>query len=97
MGTPESLDIAKLPLRQAEGYVSTYSNHVEVRATPWDIRVCFFEFVENEAGKSVREKKACVVMSPQHAMRFSSILQKSVDDWGRHYPQMSETEAPPSK
>lgn len=77
----KNVNVAELPQRQATGYLSTYSNCVEIGSSPWDIRLLFFEVLEDEIGNLIREKKAHVVMSPQHAMVFSQILRDSLQVW----------------
>ena len=78
---PAEIKITDLPQRQAEGYLSTYSNHVEIGNSPFDIRLLFFEVVEGDAGNHIREKKVRVVMSPQHAVAFTQVLNHSIQGW----------------
>lgn len=75
------VNINELPQQQAAAYVSTYSNNVEAGITPWDFRFLFFEITEDESGELIREKKARVVMSPQHAVAFSRLLNNTVARW----------------
>ncbi len=85
---PPIENISDLPQRQAEEYRSTYTNYVEVGASPWDFRLLFFEIVEDADGELVREKKARVVMSPQHAIAFTEILKAHIEKWRK---QTSDT------
>ena len=78
---PAEIKITELPQRHAEGYLSTYSNHVEIGSSPFDFRLLFFEVVEGDAGGHIREKKVRVVMSPQHAVAFTQVLNHSVQAW----------------
>ena len=73
--------VTDLPQRLAAEYLSAYSNHVEIGTSPWDFRFLFFEFMEDETGELIREKKARVVMSPQHAMAFSQVLNTTIANW----------------
>lgn len=73
--------LTDIPQRQAESYISTYSNYVEIGTTPWDFRLRFFEVVEDEDGNPIREKKVSIVMSPQHTALLSTILRQTVDNW----------------
>ena len=73
--------IDKLPQRRAADYLSTYSNYVEVGSSPWDFRLLFFEVVEDETGEPIREKRVRVVMSPQHAMAYSQVLNEHIERW----------------
>ena len=83
---PPNTNIADLPQRQGEEYRSTYTHYVEVGASPWDFRLLFFEIVEDEAGQFVREKKARVVMSPQHAIAFTELLKAHIEKWRQEIP-----------
>jgi len=76
-------NINELPQQRAEAYVSTYSNHIEIGTTPWDVRFLFFEITEDEDGNLIREKKARVVMSPEHVLAFSQVLTNTVAGWTR--------------
>ncbi|MCY3728734.1 MAG: DUF3467 domain-containing protein [Nitrospira sp.] len=82
---PREVKITELPQRQAEGYFSTYSNHVEIGSSPFDIRLLFFEVVEGDAGNHIREKKVRVVMSPQHAVAFTQVLNHSIQAWVKEH------------
>ena len=79
------VNVADLPQRLAEDYLSAYSNHVEIGTSPWDFRFLFFEFLEDETGEQIREKKARVVMSPQHAMAFFQVLNTTIESWKKNY------------
>ncbi len=81
----ESVNIDELPQQRAAGYLSTYSNHVEMGFSPWDFRVLFFEITEDENGDIIREKKARVAMSPQHAMAFSQLLNSAIEKWAKEH------------
>ena len=84
-GKPTSINLTELPQRRAVDYLSTYSNYVEVGSSPWDIRLLFFEIQEDETGNLIREKKAHVVMSPQHAVAFAKLLRDGVQGWVNEY------------
>lgn len=75
------VNVGELPQRQAAEYVATYSNQVEIGTTPWDFRLLFFELTEDENGNLIREKKARVVMSPQHAEAFFEALSTAIERW----------------
>ena len=77
--------VEDVPERQAENYVSTYTNLVEISATPWDLRMRFFEVVEDENGNPIREKKAAVAMSPQSAEIFLKMLGQAFSEWTNEY------------
>ena len=79
----ESVNVGELPQRQVAEYVAIYSNHAEIGSTHWDFRFLFFEITEDDEGNPIREKKARVVMSPQHAEAFSQALNRSIDTWKR--------------
>ena len=79
------INVNELPQQQAAAYVSAYSNHVEIGTTPWDFRLLFFEVTEDETGEMIREKKARVVMSPQHAVAFNQLLNDTLERWGKEY------------
>lgn len=81
----------ELPRRQAPEYVSTYSNYVQIGTSPWDFQFLFFDMTEDEAGEMIREKKARVVMSPQHAVAFTQLLNETVAGWMKeHNPGVAE-------
>lgn len=75
------VNVGELPQRQATEYIAAYSNAVEIGTTPWDFRFLFFELTEDENGNPVREKKARIVMSPQHAEVFSQVLNTAIERW----------------
>ncbi len=77
----EPVNINELPQQRAAEYISTYSNHVEMGFSLWDFRILFFEITEDEKGDIIREKKARVAMSPQHAMAFSQLLNSTIEMW----------------
>lgn len=77
----ESINVSELPQQQSEGYVAVYSNHVEIGTSPWDFRFLFFEVTEDETGEPIREKKARVVMSPQHVRAFAQVLNNTIERW----------------
>ncbi len=79
------INIHELPQQRAAEYVSTYSNHIEMGTSPWDFRFLFFEVTEDETGELIREKKARVVMSSQHAMAFSRVLNNAVAKWMKEH------------
>ena len=81
----EPVNINELPQQRAADYLSTYSNHVEVGFSPWDLRILFFEITEDEKGDIIREKKGRVVMSPQHAMAFSQVLNNTIEKWAKEH------------
>ena len=74
-----------LPQRQAAEYTSAYSNNVEIGTSPWDFRFLFFEIAEDENGDLIREKKVRVVMSPQHAVAFAEVLNKTIQRWEKEH------------
>ena len=80
-----SISTSELPQQRAADYLSTYSNHVEIGFSPWDFRFLVFEVTEGEDGEIIREKKARVVMSPQHAVAFSQVLNSTVERWEREH------------
>ena len=81
----KTINSNELPQRQSPEYVSTYSNHVEVRTTPWDFQLLFFDLTDDETGELIREKKARVVMSPQHAVAFTQLLNDTVAGWMKEH------------
>lgn len=83
--TEQDKSISELPQRLAAGYCSAYVNHVEVGASPWDFRFLFFEITEDETGEPIREKKARVVMSPQHAAAFAQVLNGTIERWTKEH------------
>ena len=50
----------------------------------------FFEIVEDENGKPVREKQARIVMTPQHALRFAQILNSNLANWVKENTNVSD-------
>lgn len=76
----------ELPQRQAAEYVSAYSNYVQIGTSAWDFRFLFFDIEESETGDIIREKKACVVMSPQFAKAFSQVLNSTIERWDKEPP-----------
>ena len=80
-GKSLNVNANKLPQRQAAEYCSAYSNQVEIGTSPWDFRFLFFEITEDETGEPIREKKARVVMSPQHARAFAQVLNNTIERW----------------
>lgn len=82
-----------VPERQADNYVSTYANLVEISARPWDFRVSFFEVVEDEDGNQIREKKAAVTMSPRSIETFVRILNQALRDWIAEQQKIEDDEA----
>ena len=87
--------VDEVPERQADNYVSTYANLVEISARPWDFRVGFFEVVEDENGDQIREKKAAVTMSPRSVETFVRLLDQAFREWmaERQKTEDDETEA----
>lgn len=81
----ESVNVDELPQQRAADYLSTYSNHVEIGFSPWDFKFLIFEVTEGEDGEIIREKKARVVMSPQHAVAFSRVLKSTVERWEKEH------------
>lgn len=81
----EPVNSNKLPQQRAADYLATYSNQVEVGFSPWDFRLLFFEITEDENGDLIREKKARVVMSPQHAIAFSQLLNTAIEKWAEEH------------
>ena len=75
----------ELPRQQAPEYVSTYSNYVQIGTSPWDFQFLFFDMTEDETGEMIREKKARVVMSPQHAVAFTQLLNDTVAGWMKEH------------
>ena len=87
---PGEIKITELPQRQADGYLSTYSNHVEIGSSPFDFRLLFFEVVEGDASNHIREKRVRVVMSPQHAVAFTQVLNHSVQAWLKEHARSAD-------
>lgn len=81
----EPVNINELPQQRAAGYLSAYSNQVEIGFSPWDVKMLFFEITEDENGDPIREKKVGVVMSPQHAMAFSQVLNNTIERWAKEH------------
>ena len=81
----KSVKVTDLPQRLAAEYLSAYSNNVEIGTSPWDFRFIFFEFMEDETGEPIREKKARVVMSPQHARAFARVLNNTIERWTKEH------------
>ena len=79
----ESVNVNELPQQRAADYLSTYSNHVQMGFSPWDVWVLLCEITEDENGSLICEKKARVVMSPQHAMVFSQVLNSTIEKWAK--------------
>ena len=82
---PLNANANKLPQRQAAEYCSAYSNQAEIGTSSWDFRFLFFEITEDETGELIREKKARVVMSPQHAMAFAQVLNHTIERWRKEH------------
>ena len=81
----ESVNINELPQQRAADYLSMYSNHAQMGFSPWDVTIFFCELTEDENGDIIREQKARVVMSPQHAIAFSKLLNNTVDQWAKKH------------
>ena len=67
----------------AENYQSVYANDVVVGASPstYDMRLVFFEVVEDStADQMVREKKVRVVMPIVTAIALFKMLEKAIPD-----------------
>ena len=86
----KSTSVRELPQRQATEYVAIYSNDVEIGSTPWDFRFLFFEFTEDEEGNLIREKKARVVMSPQHVEAFFGTLNIAIERWKKENSESAD-------
>lgn len=84
------INVNELPVLPAENYLSTYVNHAEVGNSPWDFKFAFFEIVEDETGAPIREKKVRIVMSPQHAVAFSQILNTNIERWMEEHAKLPD-------
>ena len=72
-------------VQTADTLVTTGSYKTDLKLEPKDVRVLFFEITEDENGDVIREKKARVVMSPQHAMAFSQVLNSTIEKWTKEH------------
>ena len=81
----KEVKVTELPLRRSEQHVSFYCNHAEIGNSPWDVYIQLFEITHDEEGNAVREERARVTMSPQHAAAFSQVLRRNLERWVQEY------------
>ena len=73
--------VKDLPQRQSEDYISIYSNYIEISFGNMDIQFLIFDVTQDEQGKPVKEKKARLVMSPEHAKSFRDATIHTITQW----------------
>ena len=86
----EAVKTRELPQKLGSGYLSAYTNYAEVGSTPLDFNFTFFEIVEDENGKLVREKQVRIVTTPQHAMSFAQVLNSNLEKWLKKNTTLSD-------
>ena len=77
----KTISVKDLPQRQSEDYISIYSNYIEINFGNMDIQFLIFDVTLDEQGNPVKEKKARLVMSPEHAQSFSDATVKTIAQW----------------
>jgi hypothetical protein len=66
---------------RSSNYVSTYSNNVQMRITPFDFVLTFGDVVNIEGNVLTVEENVRIVMSPEHAKVFSKLLAENVSQF----------------
>ena len=79
------ISIKDLSQRQSEDYISIYSNYIEINFGNMDIQFLIFDVTLDEQGNPVKEKKARLVMSPQHAKSFSDAINRTIAQWKENH------------
>lgn len=79
------ISIKELPQRQSEDYISIYSNYIEINSGNMDIQFNIFDVTLDAQGESVKEKKARLVMSPQHAKSFGDAINRTIAQWKENH------------
>jgi uncharacterized protein DUF3467 len=71
--------------KNADTFVSVYSNNLQMEVSPWDFKLIFGEIEKGEADPTGQrlvklhvEDKVRVSMSPQHAKAVLKVLQENV-------------------
>jgi hypothetical protein len=62
-----------------------YANNVVIELTPWDVKFRFGEILEASATALRTLERVAVVMSPQHALVLSKILNRHLDTYQTKY------------
>lgn len=78
---------------RSEGFLKIYANSVQIETGPWDFRLIFGDATRS-GSKVLTEQSVAIVMSPQHAKVFASILAGSVREYEKQVGEII-TPAPP--
>lgn len=74
-----------LRVAYAENFQSLYSNSVQTRVTPWDVRMEFGELGIATGQELVVQQKVAVTMSPTHAKAFMEVLQRELHNYEEQF------------
>jgi Protein of unknown function (DUF3467) len=78
--TPSSEEVAKMT-KQVEGMGTLYSNHARIAAGAFDVRIFFGEQNITPTGQTTFTEKLCVVIAPEFAKMFLSLLTNQVNSF----------------
>ena len=78
-------DLLHLDSEEAENFNEIYSNYAEVGGSAFDIELSFYEIQRDNSGKLYKTHKSRVLMSPQSAIIFLSLLKETVADWKEEF------------
>jgi hypothetical protein len=74
----EAQAIVSTEISNTEDWPSYYTNHAEIRISPWDVRLTLGEIKTIKEGRIRVKNLATVFMSPVHAKVFSDILAEKI-------------------
>ena len=75
--------------RRAEDYREIYINTVRAAASPWDLRYFLGVSTGSAADEPVNEEKVVIIMSPQHAKAFLTVVLRSVFGWEQSFGKIN--------
>jgi hypothetical protein len=80
--TPQSTGFVTPLVRVGDPNKPTiYCNNIVLAVTQWDVQMYITTVQETEPGKFMAVDKALVIMTPEHAMKFSEVLKTALENY----------------
>lgn len=90
----ESAKERQIEIVKSAEFLKVYANSAQIEAGPWDFRITFGEATRGGEDKVIVEQSVAVIMSPQHAKAFLSVLANNVRQYEK---QIAEINMPPEE
>lgn len=75
------IDLSDIPIERSENYQNIYTNFANIGWTAWDVRISFGLIDDTGSGELRNVQQASILMSPQFAHTFLTLLGNSLKQW----------------